>query len=39
MEQRELRVSEKRMLRIFGLKGKEVAEGCRQFHDEELHNL
>jgi hypothetical protein len=32
-------VSEKRVLRIFGLKRDEVIEGWRKLHDKELHNL
>jgi starvation-inducible outer membrane lipoprotein len=38
-EEHRLRVFENRMLRIFGLKGKETAEGWRKLHNGELHNL
>jgi hypothetical protein len=38
-EEHRLRVFENRMLRIFGLKREEAAEGWRKLHNEELHNL
>jgi hypothetical protein len=38
-EEHRLRVFENRMLRIFGLKGEEAAEGWRKLHNGELHNL
>jgi hypothetical protein len=34
-----LRVFGNRVLRIFHLKGEEVAGGCRRLHNEELYNL
>jgi hypothetical protein len=34
-----LRVSENRMMRIFGPKREEVVGGCRRLHNKELHNL
>jgi hypothetical protein len=34
-----LKISENRVLRIFGPKREEVAGGCRKLHNEELHNL
>jgi len=38
-EEHGLRVSENRVLRIFGPKREEVAGGWRTLHIEELHNL
>jgi hypothetical protein len=38
-EEHKLRVFEKRVLRIFGLKRDEVTGGWRKLHNEELHNL
>jgi hypothetical protein len=38
-EKHELRVSENRVLRIFGPKRDEVTGGLRKLHNEELHNL
>jgi hypothetical protein len=38
-EERELRMSEKRMPRIFGPKRNEVTEHWRKLHNEELLNL
>jgi hypothetical protein len=34
-----LRVFEKRVMRIFGAIGDEVAVGCRKLHNEEFHHL
>jgi hypothetical protein len=38
-EEHKLRVSENRVLRIFGLKRDEVTGEWRKLHNEELHNL
>jgi hypothetical protein len=38
-EERRLRVSEKRVLRIFRPKRNEVTAGWRKLHNEKLHNL
>jgi hypothetical protein len=35
----QLRMSENRVLRIFGPKDEEVAGGWRRMHNEELHNF
>jgi hypothetical protein len=38
-EEHGMTVSENRLLRVFGPKGKEVTGGWRKLHNEELHNL